>query len=151
MSRNSQEKAVLIRENLLKVLPSGYDVVIGDSVGNPTLTISEDSAWATGDEFAFIRIVQKSYTSFPTISLASSEDGRTHVLQLVLEESASAGISVWSAINLAQLLARLTEQNMDIELYLGANTVRVPQVADITPTLFDGVIRTDTRVVNSGV
>lgn len=149
MSRRSNEVMSLLKEALELELPS-FVLTQGDSNGDPTLEVAEDATPAAGEEVAFIKIVQRTYVGFPTPSLASADDGRSHVVQLALEESGSAGISVWSSINLAKLIARLEkEANMDIELYLRANG-DFPDEADITSGNLVGDIRADVRHPNIG-
>lgn len=149
MSRISDEKALNLKDALAKVLPSTYTLSLASVSGNPVLTISQSSTAVAGEENATIKIVQKSYSTFPTISLASSEDGRPHLIQVALETSGTAGISVWSTANFSQLLGRVLEQNIDCEVYMRANGT-VPSTSDITAANLKTTVRTDVRVVNSG-
>lgn len=149
MSRRSNEAMLLLKEALELELPS-FVLTQGDSNGDPTLQVAEDSTPATGEEVAFIKMAQRSYVGFPTPSLASADDGRSHVLQLVLEESAVGGVSVWSSLNFAKLVARLEkEANMDVEFYIRANGA-IPGEADIVAGNLVGEIRADARHPNIG-
>ena len=149
MSRRSNEVMLLLKEALEIELPS-FVLTEGNSSGDPTLQVAEDSTPAAGEEVAFLKIIQRTYTGFPTPSLASADDGRTHVIQLVLEESTISGTSVWSSINLAKLLIRLEDEaNMDIELYLRANA-SLPVEGDIVSGNLEGDIRADARHPNIG-
>lgn len=148
MSRRSNEMMLLLRGAIKLELPS-FVQLEGSSSGDPTLRVSADATPATTEEVAFMKIIQRSYSGFPTPSLASSEDGRSHVLQLVLEESTAGGVSVWSNINLAKLLARLVQANIEIELYMVALGT-VPVEGDIIAGNLKGSIRADVRHPNAG-
>ena len=148
MSRRSNEIMLLLKEALKLELPS-FVLTEGVSSGDPTLQVAADATPATTEEVAFIKMIQKSYSGFPTPSLASSEDGRCHSLQLVLEESAVGGVSMWSSLNLAKLMARLVEANVHIELYL-KGIGSIPVEADIVSGNLVGEIRADVRHPNSG-
>lgn len=148
MSRVSREAILLLKEALKKEFPTK---VITESLGssNDQILTLNDGSPATTEENALIRMVQKSYSGFPTPSLASTEDGRSHLLQLVVEESGTSGVSVWSDINQSKLMARITEVNMDVELYFSDNG-DVPAETDITSSKLKGVIRADSKHANAG-
>lgn len=148
MSRRANELMLQIKEALKLELPS-FSFTDGVVSGNPTLLVSADATPAAGEAVAYLKMIQKSYVGFPSPSLASSDDGRTHTLQLVLELSAVAGVSVWSSINFAKLMARLQESNVHIELYLRANG-GIPVEADIVSGNLVGEIRSDVRHPNAG-
>jgi len=148
MSRVSSELLLLIKEALKIELPT-FTLTEGDSSGNPIMLISEDATPAIGEEVAFLKIIQKEYSGFPIPSLASADDGRPHKLQLVIEESAVGGVSVWSSINFAKLLARLIEMNVDLVFYMSANG-DIPAEGEINDTNFVDEIRADVRHPNSG-
>jgi len=148
MSRRSNEMMLLLKEALKLELPS-FDLIEGLSSGDPTLQIAQDVTPAAGEEVAFMKMIQKTFAGFPIPSLASADDGRTHTLQIVLEESATAGISVWSSLDYSKLFARLVESNIHIELYIRANGA-LPGEADITAANLVGEIRADVRHPNSG-
>lgn len=148
MSKRASDVMQLIKEALKLELPS-FVLTEGSSSGDPTLLVSADATPATGEEVAFLKIIQKSYVGFPTISLASTEDGRSHTLQVALETSAAANISVWKSIDFAKLMARLVEANIHIELYMRAFGA-APQESDITSGNLKGEIRADVRHPNAG-
>lgn len=148
MSKRANDMMLLLKEALKLELPS-FRLSEGSSSGDPTLQISADASPATGEEVAFLKIIQRSYSGFPTPSLASSEDGRAHLLQIALETSAIANNSVWSDINLSKLVARLKDLNVEIELYLRANGA-IPVEGDITSSNLKGSIRADVRHPNAG-
>lgn len=148
MSRRSNEVMLLLKEALKLELPS-FVLTEGSSSGDPTLQVAADSSPAAGEEVSFIKMIQKSFSGFPTPSLASADDGRNHTLQVVVEESGVAGISVWSSLNYSKLLARLVEANVHIELYIRANA-GLPVEGDIIAGNLVGEIRADVRHPNSG-
>jgi len=148
MSRRSKEAMLLLKEALKIEFPT-FVLTEGDSSGDPILQVAEDATPATTEEVAFVKIIQKTYTGFPTPSLASADDGRAHVIQLVLEESAVADVSVWKSLDLSRLIARLKDVNMDIEVYL-KGLGAIPAEADIIAGNFQGEIRVDVRHPNIG-
>lgn len=148
MSKRASDMMLLIKEALKLELPT-FVLTQGSSAGDPTLQVAADATPATTEEVAFLKIVQRTYSGFPTPSLASAEDGRTHVLQLVVEESLVAGVSVWSSLDFARLLARLVEAKVHIELYIRA-TGAIPVEGDIIAGNLVGEIRADVRHPNMG-
>jgi hypothetical protein len=148
MSRKANEKMALLKDALKLEFPS-FTLTESFVSGDPALLVSEDATPAVGEEVAYVKMVQKSYTGFPQISLASTEDGRAHTLQVVVEESASAGISVWTTLDLSRLIARLAQMNVHMELYMSANT-DLPADGEITTGNLKGEIRSDVRHPNSG-
>lgn len=154
------DKAAAIVDSLKKEFPT-KTIVQGDSNGNPTILFNDGSG-ATNEENFALMIVQRTYSSFPTISLASSQDGRAHRCLLLMEATVNpalvTSLSVWSAINLAKLLRRLSEQNLEIELQL-CNNGTVPAVAgietdphtnNVAATVIAGTIRTTVYSANAG-
>lgn len=148
MSRRANEAMELLKAALKLELPS-FVLTSGNVNGDPTLQVAADATPAAGEEVAYIKIVQRSYSGFPTISLASAEDGRAHLVQMALETSAVANKSVWLDADLLRLNARLKDLNMEIELYLKANGA-IPVEADITSANLKAVIRADVRHPNAG-
>jgi len=148
MSRISNELMSLIKDALKLELPS-FVLTEGSSSGDPTLLIAEDSTPAAGEEVAFLKIIQKEYSGFPIPSLASADDGRPHKMQLVVEESATADVSVWKSIDFAKMMARLLEMNVDFMFYMCPNGT-LPAEAEIKDANFVGEIRADVRHPNSG-
>jgi hypothetical protein len=118
--------------------------------GDPCLLVSADDSPAAGEEVAFIKMTQMAYTGFPTPSLASAEDGRAHLLQVVLEKSAGDALtSVWKSFDFARLIARLAQMNVLIQVYMRANAT-IPGNADIAVGNLSGEIRSDVRHPNAG-
>lgn len=152
MSRRARDIMVLLKEDLERELPT-FTLTEGTSANDErTLLISEDATPAASEEVAFVLLKPRSYSGFPTSTLAQDgvePDGRPHLMQVVVESSTTAGISVWSSINFAKLMARLLDQNVELELYLSANT-DVPAEGEITDANLDGVIQTDPRHPNNG-
>ena len=149
MSKRASDIMALLKSALKLELPS-FIMTEGSSSGDPTLQIAADSSPASQKEVAFLKIVQKSYTGFPTPSLASAEDGRTHLIQLAVENlTAHATISCWSSVNFSKLVARLKDANVEIELYIKA-AAAIPVEADITAANLVGSIRADVRHANAG-
>lgn len=150
MARANDMMSVL-KGNLKLVLPSTLTLTEGVVSGDPVLTINDGSA-ATGEDNAYIKIKQKSYSGFPqsTLANATNKDGQPFLVQLVVEESATGGDTLVSALFLARLIHEITMLNAEIELYLSDTTV-VPVEAQITEANLFGVIRADARHPNQGV
>jgi len=149
MSRKSNEKMALLKQALKLEFPS-FILTEGVVSGDPVLTVNADATPATTEENAYIKIVQRTYTGFPTPSLASSEDGRTHIIQLAVEGSAAlATRCCWTAINFGALCARLKDLNCEIEVYMSAAGV-VPVEGTVIAINLKGSIRADVRHPNSG-
>lgn len=150
MARANDMMSVL-KGNLKLILPATQIMTEGVVSGDPVLTINDGTA-ATGEDNAYIKIKQKSYSGFPQSSLvsATNKDGQPFIVQLVVEESATAGDTLCSAAFLARLMHELTMLNAEIELYLSDTTV-VPVEAQITEANQFAVIRADARHPNQGV
>lgn len=141
----------LLQSQLKIVLPAAV-LTPGSNSGNPTLLVSKSaSPGVAGEENAFIQLQMKTYSGFPTISLASSVDGRPDVLQIALEaDAATATRSVWSEINWAKLLKEAAAMNVEIEIYIRANGA-APALADITAGNLQGIVLADARHPNVGM
>lgn len=139
----------LLQSQLKIVLPS-FQQTRGSNSGNPTLLFTADATPATTEDNAFIQLTQKSYSGFPTVSLASSVDGRPDVLQIALEKSATATISVWTTMNLAKMLHEAMAMNVEVEIYLEDNGT-VPSLTSIDPAKLAGRVLADARHPNVGM
>jgi hypothetical protein len=148
MSKRGNDLMVLLRSALALEFPA-FVQVTGNVAGDPVLSLSEDDTPASNEEVAYIKILQKSYTGFPIPSLASTSDGRTHVIQLAYERTAGADITVWTTPHWSQLIARLKDLNCEIELYRKANG-NVPVEGDVIAANLVGTIRADIRHPNAG-
>jgi hypothetical protein len=151
MARVQNDTMKVLKGNLKLALPT-FVQVDGVNSGNPTLQLSADSTPATGEEVAFLMIIPKSYPGFPQSSLANATnaDGGPSTVQLALETSASANISVWTTAHLLQVMHEVARANMDLEVYLRANGA-IPTVADITAANLKVTIPSDVRHPNSGM
>jgi hypothetical protein len=140
---------LLLREALKLELPS-FVLSQSSVAGDPVLLVSADATPAAGEEVAYIKILQSPEVGFPIPSLASTSDGRSHLIQLVLEKSAGlATVSVWTTLDLSRLVARLKDTNIEIQLYLRANGA-IPVEGDIVAGNYVGSIRADVRHPNAG-
>jgi len=140
----------LLQAQLKLVLPA-YTQAPGSNSGNPTLTLSQSATPTAGQENAFIQLQMKTYSGFPTISLASSVDGRPDVLQIVVEADATtAARSVWTEIDWALFAHEAMAMNVEIELYIRANG-SVPVLTDITSGNLVGRVLADPRHPNVGM
>ena len=101
------------------------------------------------EEVAFLKIVPKTYSGYPTISLASSVDGRPNLVQIALEKQGANTLTLWTAANYSKFMAEVTKMNVEVEIYLRANGA-APGEADITGAPA-GVIRADVRHPNVGM
>jgi hypothetical protein len=141
---------LLLREALELELPTFVLTEGTDASDNRTLLVAADATPAAGEEVAFVTIIPRTYTGFPTTTLAQASvepDGRPHQLQVIVEESAVAGVSVWSTVNYTKLMARLLDMNIEVDLWLCNNT-ELPAEGNLDTSL--GAIRTDPRHPNNG-
>lgn len=149
MSKKANDMMALLRSALALEFPTFVQTPAFVS-GDPVLSLAADATPASQEEVAYLKIVQKTYAGFPTPSLASTEDGRTHIIQLAVEnETALATQVCWSGINWSKLIARLKDLNCEIELYIKA-AAAVPVEADIIAGNLVGSIRADIRHANAG-
>lgn len=120
-----------LKEKLEFRLPSTYLFSDSqDSSGNPVLTIAQDSSWATGEQYAVIRI--KPEANLNVNSIGQTQEGfGPHVVQIVSEESAVSGVSVLTEANVARLFVEMKALGTIFEHYLCANG-DVPAVAEFT-------------------
>jgi hypothetical protein len=149
-----QDDVVKLLVSALKYSLPTFSVVQGvDSNNMPTLSVlptSDNGTAVAGHENAFMRLAPRSYTGYPTISLATNVDGRSLVWDVVVEADANtAARSVWSEINWATLISSVFDMNIDTNLYIRANG-SVPVLGDITSGNLKGTVQTDPRHPNSG-
>lgn len=148
MSR-STDIMKLLKANLQIALPT-FTLTEAVSSGDPTLKVSEDATPATTEDVAFVKLISKSYSGFPTVSLASTVDGRPSLLQVVLEKQGANTLSVWDAGNLAKFWREVMAMNVDIELYMNANGDD-PEEADIDAANLVAFIAANVRHPNVGM
>jgi len=149
MSTRANQKMDLLKAALKLEFPT-FVQVDGVVSGDPVLTLSADVTPATQEEVVYIKIVAKSYSGFPTPSLANTDDGRASLLQVATEAETGLGTQTcWSAINYSKLLARLAQLNIEMQLFL-ATAGGIPVDADIAAGKYIGEIRSDVRHPNNG-
>lgn len=143
----------LLTAQLKLVLPSTYTFTAGSNSGNPTLSVWQSSTETVDEENVFIQLTQKSYSGFPTASLASNVDGRPDLLQLAFEAAdaaAPANTIGWTGINLSKLLSVCASMNVEMEIYVVADDT-VPVLASIDPANLMGRVLADPRHPNVGM
>ena len=150
MSTRANQKMALLKADLKLEFPAFY-ITEGatGAASNPYLVLSAQASPTHGNETAYIKIIPRSYDGFPTASLASTDDGRSHILQVATERD-GGGVTHWTTANYSKLIARLAHMNLEIAVYMSAHTV-VPiddTVKDATKWIAE--IRTDVRRQNSG-
>ena len=147
----TQDLMSLLKASLQIEFPTYVLVDSTYSNGDPELRIADSAAPASQAEVAFIRISQKAYTGFPTISLIPNpKDGSASVLKVAFEElTGHATHSCWSEINYSKLISRLHELTVDIEIYLKASG-NIAAEADITSANLVGAISSNVRIPNMG-
>ena len=152
MSTRANQKMALLKADLKLEFPTFTisEGVVG-AASNPYLVLSDDASPAIGEQVAYIKMIPRSYDGFPTASLASTDDGRSHILQVAVEaQNGHSSLSLWTAANLTKLIARLAHMNMEINVYLSANGVMPVDATVLDATKFIAEIRTDVRRQNSG-
>ncbi len=106
----------------------GYAVVLGlDSVFNPTLSVG---TLTTGSQGAFLRIKPLDTIMLDVLGLAQNSF-TPHVVQIALEESASAGLPFLTPANFTKILGESMKTGMRVEVYM-RTTGTAPAVTDIT-------------------
>jgi hypothetical protein len=116
-----------------------------------TLLVSQSSTETAGQENAFIQLAPKTYSGFPTVSLASNVSGQPDVMQVCLEADATTATrDVWSSIDYSQLMSVLASMNVEIWLYLSPSGT-VPSVSQLTTGNFVGTVLADVRHPNVGM
>lgn len=149
MSKRSEDLMRLLKEELKIAFPS-FIFAEGVSSGDPTLQMAADATPATTEKVSFLKVIQKAYSGFPIPSLASSEDGRPHLLQIVFEANAALATSTYfTGLELSQLMAIAHGMNIDIELYIRANGA-IPVEGDIIAGNKEGDIVANVRHPNIG-
>lgn len=98
-----------------------------DANGDATLAIGAGTA---GTQSAFIRV--KGVAGFGKDILGTTQNVFTpHIIQLALETSTIASVTLMTTANVTLLLGELLKFGVRVELYLSANTV-APVVGTIT-------------------
>lgn len=111
----------------LKALTDAYYLEGVDASGNPTITFGTQ---ATTSQCGYIKVKGEAIGGYDSLGLAQRVY-QPHVIQVCVEESASAGISFFTAANLAKLLAIVSKVGAKVELFLSDTTV-VPVDAQLT-------------------
>lgn len=122
-----------LKDIMTILLPSTWVITDGfDASGNPTLTMQQDSSWAAAEQKAFVRIKHVPVDANAKDGLGLSQREFTpHVVQVVVEASATATISVMQTKFLVPILGECLKLGSTLEVYHSANT-NDPDVADIT-------------------
>jgi hypothetical protein len=133
---STKKAEVLIRglkERLQLRFASTYIFTEGlDASGNPTLIVAQDASWLTTEQYAFIRIKPVDQIGLNSLGAAQESFG-PHVAQLVLEESATAGLAFALEVTKDKIMFELARLGVIVEVYLSATTVK-PVVGSITGT-----------------
>jgi hypothetical protein len=111
-------------------LRTGLTVVQGvDASNNPTLAMGTAT---TGLQYAFIRLRPQPAITKTSLGLDSGTYA-PHVIECVLETSATAATSYLTEANSLKLFGELCKHGTKVQVYLSTNT-EVPDVDDITAT-----------------
>lgn len=127
-------KAQVVRDTLkgdlalrLPVITAANSIAGFDVNGDATLAIGTGTA---GTQSAFIRV--KGVAGFGKDILGTTQNVFTpHIIQLALETSTIASVTLMTTANLTLLLGELLKFGVRVDLYLSANTV-APVVGTIT-------------------
>lgn len=126
----ASQKAVAIARQLAEdlALRTGLAAVAGvDGSGNPTIALGTQAA---GNQAAFIRIKQDYDPALEVDGIGNAQRRYTpHVIQVVLETSTIANVSLMTEKNKAMLWKEVQKFGTKCDLYLSANTVGVSAAA----------------------
>lgn len=126
MSAKSLSFAAELRDDLARRFATVSSVGF-DASANPTILIGAGTA---GSQSAFIRVIDFQPLGVDGIGLAQRAYGTPLVVQVVLETSTIANVSLLTGANILPLLAELGVRGARVELYMSANT-NAPEVSDI--------------------
>lgn len=133
-----------LKQDLLGRLPSTYLLTDSfDASGNPVLTVAQDSAWGTLEQYAVVRIQPVSLVF--TNGLGSTQEGfSTHYVDVCAENANSTvtgtGASVLS-LSIAAPLIQSVEAEAGVTRWYLCNTATTPTVTQMTAT---NLVQTDT-------
>lgn len=121
-----------VAEALSRRLPAllvNQDFAVG---GIPTVTVSEHVPVVAGEQNAFVQVIE--LPGFGTQSTGmAAEPYSPHVIQVAVEESATAGETLLSLANLSVVLLSTLAPGSRVELYMEANGTE-PTASSIDPT-----------------
>lgn len=136
MSANKKQATVISRklaERLRKTLsvstPSLLVTEGFDASSNPQINV-DDGTPAAGEQCFYIRVIETPSIGNNSVGLSADSYG-PHVIQIVMETSATAGVGVPSDLNKSFVWSSALLLGARVELYLRANGA-VPVVGDIT-------------------
>lgn len=133
-----------LKQDLLFRLPSTYLLTDSfDSSGNPVLTVAQDSAWGTLEQYAVVRI--QPVTLVFTTGIGTTQEGfSTHYVDVCLEDANSTITgSKASALSLS-ISAPLTqsiEAEAGVTRWYLCNTATTPTTTQMTA---GNLVQTDT-------
>ncbi len=141
MSAKAQAMMALIKEQLKFRLPSTYILTDSfDASSNPVLTVAQDSAWATTEQYAVIRIQPASLVF--TNAIGGTQEGFTPHYVDVCTESITTGSVLSTSIGAP--LFQTIEQEAGITRYYLSNLAVTPSVTMMTS---GNLVQTDTPSV----
>jgi hypothetical protein len=122
-----------LKDQLKFLLPKTWVITESfDSSGNPVVTYQQDSSWAAGEQKFVVRFIPRPLLAEAKNALGIAQDVfAQHVVQIVMEASATAGLPVVLAKFYALVLAVASHKGTRLEVFLSANTVD-PSIAAIT-------------------
>ena len=129
--KKSQALMRSLKEKLSFRLPSTWILTDStDASGNPVLTVAQDAAWNTGDQWAVLRL--RPLPSIGTNVIGQAQQSfAPHDLSVIIEESAGADHSELEDKYKDLFMFEFSRLGCAVEVYFSANTVE-PTVAGMT-------------------
>lgn len=135
-----------LKQDLQARLPSTYLLTdSADSSGNPVLTVAQDSAWATTEQYAVIRIQPVSLV-FTNGLGQTQENFATHYVDVCMENISATNTPLASVLSLsiAAPLIQSIEAEAGVTRYYLCNLATTPTVAQMTAGNLAGTDTPDT-------
>ncbi len=135
-----------LKQDLQARLPSTYVLTDSfDASGNPVLTVAQDSAWATTEQFAVVRIQPASLVF--TNGIGGTQDGfSTHYVDVCMENNSTTATLTNSVLSLSisAPLIQSIEAEAGVTRYYLCNLATTPTVAQMTAGNLVGTDTPDT-------
>jgi hypothetical protein len=146
MTAKANSIVMRLKQDLQARLPSTYLFTDSfDSSGNPVLTVAQDSAWATTEQYAVIRVQPVSLVF--TNGLNQTQEGfSSHYLDVCMENISATNTPLASVLSLsiAAPLIQSVEAEACATRYYLCNLATTPSVAQMTAGNLAGTDTPDT-------
>lgn len=144
MTTKAENMMRRLKQDLQGRLPSTYLMTDSfDASGNPVLTVAQDSAWATLEQYAVVRIQPVSLVF--TNGIGGTQEGfSTHFVDVCAENANSTITGTGSAVlslSIAAPLIQSVEAEAGVTRWYLCNTATTPTVTQMTA---GNLVQTDT-------